>query len=106
MSQLSSSQSFFVKVEGQCHSNHRNPQGVYRVDVIPEKTVAHSACAALAVARDAVPFLDENPHYFTLRAFLEDGTEIVIPRPLVTAHDRFGCFQGRSKDHPVAITIQ
>ena len=106
MQTLCSSQSIFIKVEGQCHSNHRSPQGVYKVEVIPEKTIAHSACAAIQVARYSVPFLSENPDRFTLTAFSEDGHEISIPRPLTTAHDHRGCFKGRSFDHPDTITIQ
>ena len=98
--------SFFVKIEGQSYSNHRNPQGVYKVAVVEEKTLTHSAYAALQIARDSVPFLSENPECFTLKAFLENGQEIIIPRPLITNHESFGSFIGRSFDHPEIITLQ
>ena len=98
--------SFFVKVEGQPYSNHRNPQGVYQVDVVEEKTLVHSACAAIQVVKDSVPFLDENPECFTLKAFSSDGKEVIIPRLLVTDHNEFGILRGRSFDHPEIITLQ
>ena len=97
---------FFVKVEGQAYSNYRNPQGIYGVEVKAEKSLAHSACAALAVARDSVPFLDENKELFTLRVYKEDGQEIVIPRSLITHFEEEGRFTGRAKDYPEEISFQ
>lgn len=97
---------FYIAVEGQAHSNHRNPRGVYLVEVIPEQTLVHSACAAILVAKESVPFLNESPDSFTMRVFNKDGHEVVIPRPLTTAHEFHGCFHGRSSDHPDTITLQ
>ena len=98
-----SSHSFLVKVDGQCHSGHRRPQGVYKVNVLAEKTITHSACAALEVARDAVPFLNENVNSCSLRVFLEDGREIVVPRTLNTQHSDHGRLQGRVRCYPESI---
>lgn len=97
---------FFISVEGQSYSNHRNPQGVYLIEVVPEKTMAHSAFAAIQVAKGSVPFLNENPDSFIMRVFNEDGHEVVIPRPLITAHEFHGCFHGRAVNHPDIITLQ
>jgi hypothetical protein len=96
---------FFVKVEGQAYSNHRSPRGVWGVEVKAEKSLAHSACAALAVARDMVPFLNENREYFTLRVYKEDGQEVVVPRSLVTHFEEEGRFTGRAKAYPEEITF-
>jgi hypothetical protein len=101
-----SSLSFFVKVEGQAHSNHRNPQGVYAIEVLEEKTPAHSAVAAAHVARESVPFLNENPDCFILRVFTSDGTEVLVPRTLNTTHEEYGRFGGRAKSYPEIITLQ
>lgn len=103
---VASSLQFLVKVEGQSHSNHRNPQGVYHIEVVEEKTIAHSAYAAIQVAKDAVPFLNENPESMTLKAYTLDGEEISIPRPLCTHHEHHGFYVGRAKDFPDTITFQ
>lgn len=106
MSNSPECQSFYIKVEGPCHSTHRNPQGVYKIEVIKEKTLRHSACAALQVARDSVPFLSESANSFVLRAYSQDGEEIIIPKALDTLHDHLGIFQGRANDCPEIITLQ
>ena len=97
---------FFIKVEGQAYSNHRSPQGIYEVKVRAEKSIEHSACAALSVARDSVPFLDENREYFTVRVYKQDGTEVVIPRSLVTHFEEKGRFTGRATSYPEEISFQ
>jgi hypothetical protein len=106
MSTGSDSLSFFVKVEGRAYSNHRNPEGIYGVEVIAERTAQHSACAALSIAQDSVPFLSENPHGFTLRVFNTHGEEVLVPQPLMTRHETRGLFCGRSKNPPKSITLQ
>ena len=95
--------SFFVKVEGHAYSRHRSPTGVYKVDVREEKTVKHSACAAMEVARQRVPFLNENPHGFTFRTFLDNGEEVVVPKVLATQYGDHGSYDGRQLVYPTAI---
>jgi hypothetical protein len=97
---------FFISVEGQSYSNHRNPQGVYSVEVEEEKTIAHSACAAIQVARDCIPFIGENPESLKIRVFGSDGCEVVIARPLFTSHENRGLFMGRCKSYPESIMVQ
>jgi hypothetical protein len=97
---------FFISVEGQSYSNHRNPQGVYEIEVEEEKTIAHSAYAAIQIAREYIPFFNENRESLKLRVFAKDGGEVTIPRPLLTAHELKGFFKGRTKSHPECITLQ
>lgn len=97
---------FFVKIEGQPHSQHRSPQGVYHVEVLQEESLLHSACAALSVTKDCAPFIQENPDCFKVTVFSADGEEIVIPTLLDTVYDSVACFYGRATDYPAIITVQ
>lgn len=97
---------FYVKVEGQSFSSHRCPQGIYAVEVLPEKTLQHSACAASEVARDTVPFLSDHPDSFILRVFDAEGHEIRMGKSLRTSHASKGLNCGRTVNYPDVITLQ
>lgn len=97
---------FFIKIEGQAFSNHRSPAGVFKVEVGEEASIVHAALAAIQVAKDYVPFMDENPNCFTLRAFREDGQEVIVPRTLTPSQDMMGFFCGRAAVYPEIITVQ
>lgn len=91
---------FYIKVDGQAFSGHRDPQGVYEVEVLSDAGIVHSAYAALEVAKEYVPFLDENTEFFTLRAFTKDGTEIIVKRPMNISNNIKTCFCGRVSNYP------
>lgn len=98
--------SFFVRVECSAHSLHRDPQGVYAVEVLEDETLLHQACAALEIVRECAPFMSENLDKTILRVFSHDGQEISIPKTLSARHDIVGAFLGRSLEYPDSITMQ
>lgn len=91
---------FYIKVDGQAFSGHRDPQGIYEVEVLSDAGLVHSAYAALEIAKEYIPFLDENSDNFTLRAFTKDGTEVIVKRPMPLNSNTKTCFCGRVSSYP------
>ncbi len=91
---------FYIKVDGQAFSGHRDPQGIYEVEVLSDAGLVHSASIAIEVAKEYIPFLDENSDVFTLRAFTKDGTEVVVKRSLASTDSIKTCFCGRAASYP------
>ena len=106
MSSISSSISLFVLVECDPFTSHRDPKGVYKVELVQEKSLLHCACAAVQLVRDYAPFVEENIDKSTLRVFSHDGSEIKIATHVDPQHLEMGLFQGRVDDFPENITLQ
>lgn len=98
--------SLYVLIDCEAHSRHRDPQGVYRVDLVAEESLVHCACAAIQVAKSAVAFLEENLEKAVLRVFSHDGNEIKIPVPVDSKFYEMGFLHGRVEDFPEIITLQ
>ena len=98
--------SFFVKVDCQAHSRHRDPQGVYHVKVVKEETILHCANAAIQIVKDHVAFIDENIDKVTIRVFSPDGDEVPVAASVDSQFCEYGSFQGRAEDYPENITVQ
>lgn len=96
----------YVRVDCLAHSRHRDPQGVYEVEVHKEASMALCASAAIQVAKDHIAFLDENVDKSTIRVFSLEGDEIIIPSQIDSDFHELGCFRGRVQDYPDTITIQ
>lgn len=106
MSSLGSNISLFVLVECDPHSSHRDPKGVYKVELIEEKSLLHCACAAVQIVKDYAPFLEENIDKTHMRVFSHDGSEIRIATFVDPQYLEMGLFQGRADDFPESITLQ
>jgi hypothetical protein len=106
MSSLGSNISLFVLVECDPYSSHRDPKGVYKVELVEEKSLLHCACAAVQLVKDYAPFVEENIDKATLRVFSDDGSEIKIATFVDPQHLEMGLFQGRADDFPESITVQ
>lgn len=98
--------SFYISVECDAHSRHRDPSGVYRVDVVEEDTLLQSASAAIEIIKARTAFLDENSGKVKTRVFLSDGGEVRIPIVLSSKYHDHGNFHGRVKEYPDEITFQ
>lgn len=106
MSESLPSVSLYVKVDCNATSRHRDPQGIYLVDVVEDQSILHCANAAIQVVKDRVAFIDENIDKVTLKVFCAQGNEIRIPVLVETQfHDRAN-FRGRALDFPEIITLQ
>lgn len=97
---------FFVRVDCDAHSRHRNPQGVYHVETVKEETILHCASAAIQIVKDQVAFIDENIDKVSIRVFAKDGSEIVVPTTIDAKFHEYGSFHGRAAEYPDEITIQ
>jgi len=106
MSSLGSNISLFVLVECDSYSSHRDPKGVYKVELVEEKSLLHCACAAVQLVKDYAPFVDENLDKTNIRVFSHDGNEIRISTFVDPQHLEMGLFQGRAEDFPENITLQ
>lgn len=106
MSNVQTHVALFVLVECDPHSNHRNPKGVYKVNVVEEETPLHCACAAVQLVRDYAPFVEENIDKTNIRVFADDGTEIKIAANVDPRFYDLGLFEGRCQDVPESITLQ
>lgn len=98
--------SLFVKIECNAHSSHRDPTGVYSVEVQSERTLVHSACAAIEIIKGHVAFLDENIDKAVVRVFRDNGSEVPIPVSVETKYHDSGSFRGRALDYPEEIIFQ
>jgi hypothetical protein len=95
--------SFFVKVEGEAHSRYRSPDGVYKVDVIDDKSpVIKMASAALHEAIDTIPFLQESIHNFSVKLFSDKGDHIATTLNISTGK---AIYCGRATEYPECITV-
>ena len=68
--------SLYVNVTCTGVCSHRDPSGLYIVEIIDENDPLTNAKAAAEVTELEVPFLDENIHGATIRVFSEDGCEV------------------------------
>lgn len=98
--------SLYVRVECAAFSGHRNPCGIYHVEVADDKSVIHAASAAIQIVKEHVPFLNENQNCTSIRVFSEEGSEIFTMVAVESDRVDHGSFRGRAMDHPEIITLQ
>jgi len=98
--------SLYVRIECEAFSGHRNPEGIYCVDVADDKSLLHAASAAIQIVREHVPFLDENLNRTSIRVFSPEGSEILLAVEIESDQVDFGSFKGRASDHPPIIALQ
>ncbi len=96
---------YFVKVEGPPDNGHRNPKGIYKIDVFDEQ---ESACRDIgAILREAIqtiPFLSENMPRFSLRLFSKEGDEIRATRSRSSNECDINIYCQRAANYPQSIS--
>lgn len=99
--------SLFVRIDCQAHSAHRDPKGVYRIDVHSSETKTKRVHTAMSTALCRVPFLRENLHRATMRVFNDSGDEIICGKSFnLDDPEEIGRYLGRTKDYPENIKYQ
>lgn len=98
--------SLFVRVDCDAYSRHRDPKGVYQVDVIADSSMIHNACVAMSTIKSQVAFIHENLNRLSMRVFTKDGNEVLIPGCMDLDDLDTGHYKGRAQEYPEHITIQ
>lgn len=98
--------SLLVRVDCDAYSRHRDPKGVYHVDVDQPSSMIQNACVAIQTIKNHVAFIHENLHRVTMRVFTTDGSEVFIPAHIDTDYCHDGSYKGRAVSYPEEITLQ
>ena len=86
---------YYLLVEGSAHSAHRNPEGIYRIDVIDdETTVDITANIAIDTGKSTIPFIGEGLAQHSIRIFDDSGSEITLTQTASNLPQK-GLFIGR-----------